>query len=101
MNTIDDRLSSQILGEVFSLKALFYGLFAFLYDLQFGLGSALEPTSAKPVSNKAIAGIKSVAQNIHDKTAPQEVLDSITRRSTNLQERSTVFKYFKGKAENA
>ena len=101
MNTIDDRLSSEDIGEIFGLKALFYGLFAFVYDLQFGIGSALESSNPKPVPNNVIADIKSVADNIRNRTAPDEVLNSITRRSTNLHERQTVFEYFKGRMRNA
>ena len=101
MNTIEDNLRPHELSELFSFKAVFYGLFAFLYDVQFSIGSPVTPTNPKPVSNKVITGIRSVADSIHNRSAPQEVLDSITRRSTNLQERSTVLKYFKEKAGNA
>ena len=101
MDTIDDKLSAKDEFRLFRRRALFYGLFAFLYEIQFGIGSPLDSTRPKPVSAKAISGIKAVGESIHSKTAPEIVLESITRRNTNLQERATIFKYFIEKAANA
>ena len=38
MDTIDDKLGLQIKFQPFSRRTLFYSLFAFLYEFQFGLG---------------------------------------------------------------
>lgn len=95
MDTIDDKLGPG--GEVKSLrrKALFYGMFAFLYEVQFGIGSPLQKTKAKPVTAEVIAGLKEAGHRMLEKSAPEEVLESITRRNTNLQERTKIFNYFK------
>ena len=95
MDTIDDKLDIDGAVRLFGRRALFYGLFTFLYEVQFGIGSPLQRMRAKPVSPEAISGIKKVGQNIREKSAPDKVLDSITRRNTNLQERTKIFDYFK------
>ena len=101
MDTIDDKLGVE--GEVrsFRRRALFYGLFAFLYEVQFGIGSPLQGTRAKPVPPEVISGIREVGQRIQEKNAPDKVLESITRRNTNLLERTQIFEYFKEIARNA
>ena len=96
MDTIDDKLAAKGAVKSFRRRALCFGLFAFLYEVHFGIDSPLQKTRVKPVPTEAIAGIKEVGRRIHEKRAPDEVLESITRRNTNLQERSKIFKYFKG-----
>ena len=66
-----------------------------------GIGSSLQVARAKPVSSEVILGIKEVGRKIREKSAPDKVLESITRRNTNLQERTRVFDYFKEMAGNA
>ncbi len=101
MDSIDDKLA--VGGEIklFQRRALFYGLFAFLYEVQFGIDSSLQKAKAKPVPSRAVAGIKELGRMIREKSAPDEVLESITRRNTNLQERTRILNYFKELSENA
>ena len=101
MDTIDDKLGSQIKFQPFSRRTLFYSLFAFLYEFQFGLGSPLEPKKSRLVPNQVVSEIKSVGESISKKIAPEEVLQAVARRTTNLHERSTMFNYLKGKVGNA
>jgi hypothetical protein len=96
MDTIDDKLGLQIKFQPFSRRTLFYSLFAFLYEFQFGLWSPLEPVNPKSVPTQVVSRIKSVGESISRKTAPEEVMQSVARRTTNLHERSMVFKYLKG-----
>ena len=96
MDTIDDKLGSKIKFQPFSRRTLFYSLFAFLYEVQFGLGSPLEPVNPKSVPTQVVSRIKSVGESISRKTAPEEVMQSVARRTTNLHERLTVFNYLKG-----
>ena len=101
MDTIDDKLGIEGDDRSFRQRALFYGLFAFLYEVQFGIGSSLQVARAKSVSPTVILGIKEVGRKIREKGAPDKVLESITRRNTNLQERTRIFDYFKEMAGNA
>ncbi|MCY4366430.1 MAG: DUF262 domain-containing protein [Chloroflexi bacterium] len=95
MDTIDDKLSNRIKSLPFSRKTLFYSLFAYLYDYQFGIGSPLEHMRPKMVPNQVVSSINAVGEGIIKKTAPEGVLQSVTRRTTNPQERSIIHNYLK------
>ena len=97
LDTIDDRFGSELSSQPFRRRTLFYSLFAFIYDFQFGLGS----TNAKAMPNRIVTRIRNAGERIREKTAPEEVLQSVTRRTTNLQERNNVFKYLKGTISDA
>ena len=101
MDTIDDKLGTDGDIRLFRRRALFFGLFAFLYDTQFGIGSPLQAVRAKPVPPDVISGIRKVGQTIREQNAPNKVLESVTRRNTNLIERTRIFDYFRETAGNA
>ena len=101
MDTIDDKLATGGWIKAFQRRALFYGLFTFLYEVQFGIGSLLQGTKVNPVPPEAVSGIKEAGQRMRDKSAPDAVLESITRRNTNVRERTVIFEYFKKMAGNA
>ena len=101
MDTIDDKLAVEGETRWFRRRALFYGLFAFLYDVQFGIGSTLQKAKANSVPLEAVSGIKQLGRAIQEKSAPDEVLESITRRNTNLQERMRIIAYFRELSGNA
>jgi len=90
--TIDDRLSSNV-ATVFRQRTMFYALFAAIYDLQFGLGSALDPRPAKSVPTSAVREILAAGARIKSAEAPDSVMDATTRRTTHVGERKTVVKY--------
>ena len=97
MDTIEDKLSPEIKRPPFNGKTLFYGLFAFLYDCQFGLRSPLDSLKPNVVTPQVISRIRSVGDEILVGKAPESVLESIARRTTNLQSRVTIVDYLKGK----
>ena len=72
-------------------RTLFYSLFTYVYDYQFGLGSPLEKVNPKAIPDEIVARIEEAGEKLRKKTAPEEVLQSVTRRTTNLQERNNVF----------
>lgn len=95
METLDDKLGKEIAALIFKARPLFYVLFTFVYDLQFGLGSALEKKKPKPVSSEAIARIRLVSTKLENKTAPEQVLESVARRTTNAGSRLAILNYLK------
>lgn len=99
MDTIDNTLGNALKYIPFSKKTLFYSLFAFIYEIQFGLKSKLERISPKPVSNDIIARIKLVGKRLQDKTAPEPILEAATRRTTNIDSRRVLFDYLVKEAE--
>lgn len=93
MDTVDNALGNELKYIPFSKKTLFYTLFAFIYDCQFGVKSRLEKAAPKPISPDVIAKVKLVAKRIEDKTAPEAVLEAATRRTTNIDSRRKLFDY--------
>lgn len=96
MDTIDDNLGSHMRFSPFKNKTLFYPLFAFMYDYQFGIGSKLEKIKPKTIPPEIIGNLKTLGDRIQDKTAPEDVIDAAARRTTHLKYREAIFKYLKG-----
>lgn len=93
MDTIEDKFGNELL--TFKKKTLFYSLFAFIYDLEFGIGSALKKSRKKIIQPDAIAWVKQAAGKIQSMEAPKHVLDAVARRTTNPDSRKKVLKYLK------
>lgn len=95
MESLDDKIGKDMATLIFKARPLFYVLFTFIYDIQFGIGSALERKKAKPVPSNAVARIKLVSNKIENKTAPEEVLEAVARRTTNAGSRLAILNYLK------
>lgn len=95
MDTIHDRFGTNIRYLTFKKVTMFYHLFLVIYDLLYGVDSSLKPMRPKNISPDTIAKIKLAGDRIGNKTAPDEVLQAVTRRTTNLNSRSVVFNYFR------
>jgi len=79
---------------VFFKKTIFYTFFSVCYELLYGLKSDLsldEP--AKKVSMSRLADLKLKGDRIKTRVAPNPVLEATDRRTTNVKERETLFKY--------
>jgi uncharacterized protein with ParB-like and HNH nuclease domain len=94
MDTIDNALGGELKYLPFSKKTLFYSLFVILYHCQFGIKSKIEKVPPKVISNDIIAKIKLIGKRLDDKTAPVEILEAATRRTTNIDSRRKLFDYF-------
>ena len=99
MDTIDNALGHGMKYIPFSKKTLFYSLFAFIYQCQFGLNSPIEKLTAKPISTDIVAKIKLIGKRLQNKTAPEKILEAATRRTTNIDSRRTLFNYFLDEAK--
>ncbi len=95
MDAIDDRFGNDIRFLPFRKQTMFYHLFLIMYNLLYGASSNLEPTRPKHVEPNIIAKIKLAGERIESKTAPDEVIQAVSRRTTNLNSRTIVFKYFR------
>jgi hypothetical protein len=93
MDTIEDKFGDELLA--FKKKTLFYSLFAFIYDMEFGIGSELKKLHKKNVPSNAITWVKAAAEKIQSGSAPKEVLDAVARRTTNPDSRKKVLEYLK------
>jgi hypothetical protein len=95
METIAEKLGEEMSELPFRGRPLFYDLFAYIYDLHFGLGSPLERGKPKPVSVAAVKRVRHVGQKISNRTAPEDVLNAVARRTTHLSSRRAILQYLK------
>jgi uncharacterized protein with ParB-like and HNH nuclease domain len=95
MDTIDDNLGNQMRFLPYRNKTLFYPLFAFIYDYQYGIGSKLEKSKPKFLSSEIISNVKTAAERIKNKTAPEDVIEAAARRTTHLKYRQVIYEYMK------
>ena len=101
MDTVEDKLGSKVVSKLFRRRTLIFGLFATIYDLQFGLGSPFTRIKPRPVTVSGANAIISAGEQIHAGTAPERVMQSVTRRTTNVMERSIVYQYLRDEGNNA
>lgn len=94
MDTIDDKLGSNIRFLPFRKKTLFYVMFAFFYDIQFGIGSSLERMRPKPLPSETMLKVRLVGDRIQEGTAPEPVLNAVARRTTHPGSRAILLQYF-------
>lgn len=97
MESINDHLGKDMPFLSFRNKTLFYSLFAFLYDVEFGLKSALKRKTQSSPSSTMISWIKEAGQKIEQGTAPKTVLDAAARRTTHISSRQRIFDYLKSR----
>lgn len=95
MENLDDRLGSEIAFLPFRKQIMFYHLFVIAYHLLYGVGSSMEHSKPKSLSTEIVSKLKTAAEHIQSKTAPQEVVQAVARRTTHPISRKVVFEYFK------
>ncbi len=101
MDSIDEKLGHEMRSLPFRKKTLFYSLFAFFYDLQFGIDSSLDrKIRPKPMTSEKVAGIKTAGDRIAIKEAPEEVLEAVARRTTHHGSRQAVVRYLHSIGQN-
>lgn len=88
-----DEFFSDDTALVFRKRSMLYGLFAAIYDLQYGLQSATKPTRAATLQRDTIEAIKESARRVGTKRAPQSVMDATTRRTSHIKERKQILNY--------
>jgi hypothetical protein len=100
MDTIDDKPGKEMKTLPFKKKTIFYSLFSYFYDVQFGIGSPLEKMRQKLIPPETIAKVKLLGDRIQKGTAPKAVLDAVTRRTTNKDSRLAVLNYFRSEIQH-
>lgn len=95
MDEIDKTLGQEIAHTSFRNRAAFHGLFCTVYDIAFEIGSSLrkKKANALPVSFKTNA--LKVSDAIQSQRAPDDVLESLARRTTHRDSRKTFFDHLK------
>lgn len=102
MEQVTTHFGSDFADLVFLDKRLIYTFLLFVYDLSIGLSTPMSKrTKGRDLKTKQIAAIKNVSERIKKRTAPEKVLISTDRRTTNPKERAILFNYLKKFAAHA
>ncbi len=102
MDQVDEKFSSDFSDFVFFKKTLVYTFLMFVYDSTIGFDTVLtKKAKGKSLSTGQVSAIKLASDRIKNRIAPQDVLDSTDRRTTNPKERTHLFNYLKKLASHA
>jgi len=93
LDTMDERLGRQLRALPSRRRTLVYGLFCAIYDLLYGLGSALNRQKPRPLPLSRARILGSRLQAIATDTAPEKVLEVTARRTTHRAERTALVNY--------
>lgn len=79
---------------VFFKKTIFYTFFMTCYSLLYGFDTAFKKgVKPKNINTRAINILKNKGEQIKERLAPTAVLEATDRRTTNIKERTTLYKY--------
>ncbi|MGC2160518.1 MAG: DUF262 domain-containing protein [Silvibacterium sp.] len=91
MDEIDKTIGSVLAKTAYKNRAAFFGLFCAVYNAVFGLESTLVKQRAEPLASTFKARVLAVSNSIQNQTAPKRVLESLARRTTNIDSRKAFF----------
>lgn len=97
MDIIDEAVSDELLETVFRSPVNFYSLWALVYDLTYGVASALT-TGVKPrkVSTERLRrSVLQASRRIRSEDVPDNVLDAIRRASSDTGRRQARHEFLK------
>jgi hypothetical protein len=96
MSAIDKELGDHMRETAFSRKTLIYPLLSAVYADQFGLQSRLTRIKVDPVSKAKWRWFRAAGMMMERRTAPPELVEEISRRTTHPSTRQAVFEYLTG-----
>jgi hypothetical protein len=91
MDSIEEIFGDDLAG--FNTRPRFFGLFAFIYDITFGLESKLIRTKPTPLPAGIRECLNRASEAIENETAPAKVLGALAKRTTHPKSRRTVVAY--------
>lgn len=95
MDAIDSSVGSEIANTAFKNRAAFHGLFCTVYEQAFGLESPLVRTKAEALPPLFRQRVLNASDAIQNEKAPENVLESLARRTTHRDSRKTLIKYLR------
>lgn len=93
MATIDEYLGRSIAGTVYRAEVHFFTLFAFTYDLMYGLGSELIDRQPAALPDNYRAAAVEASRRFKELEVPRDVLDAVARASADYGRRETRLTY--------
>lgn len=95
LDTIDDNFGNIISQTPYSKKTLFYILFIIVYDILYGTDTKLATKKHSKITVAQVNSLIHIGEDIQLQKVPENILESATRRTTNILERKTLYNYFK------
>jgi hypothetical protein len=84
---IDDHLGIALPSSAFRRPALFYSLYAAIYDHMYGLSSPLENVKPRPLPNRLADGLRDASNRIRTKDLPERVQDAMEKATADKARR--------------
>lgn len=91
MDFIDKNFKKE--DTEFLHKRMFYTFFIACYNLLYGLDSELKTKTPNKIATDTIEDLKLKSNAIRDRTARTNILEATDRRTTNIKERTILYKY--------
>lgn len=95
MDELDNSVGADLANTAFTNRAAFHGLFSFVYDACFEIGSGLKRKKAEPLPTGFKTRVLKTSDNIRNQKAPEKLLDALARRTTHKDSRQTVIEFLK------
>jgi hypothetical protein len=93
MDTIDDLIGPALVKTCFSGVGMFYALFAFIYDLLYGLGSKLKKARPTPLRATIKKGLLRASEKYMKQEFDPELAKAIRGGAGDLSSREVRFKF--------
>lgn len=87
MAAIHAKLGGVLPGSAFRRPALFYSLYAAVYDHMYGLKSSLDPTKPKPLPSGLENALRRASTRIKTKDLPEKVQDAMDKATADKARR--------------
>jgi hypothetical protein len=93
MDVIDELIGDHIRETVYAREAYFFTLFAYLYDVMYGLGSSLGRREAKELPPNLPEHLLKVSEDFRSKNVPEDILYAVQRASRDFKRRKARLQY--------
>jgi len=97
MDSLNDKLGTELTYMEFKKKTLFYALFALVYDLHYVLKSPLVKRSREPIPRDFSKRVREVNKLFFGQKVPDKVSESASRRTSIASSRRVIFDYLRRK----
>lgn len=95
MDQIDDVYGNEMRGSVFGGQVYFFSLFVLVYDLMWGLGTALADRTPSRLPGRLTTVLTDASRRFRTADVPDNVLDAVQRASADYGRRKTRHTYLK------
>ena len=95
MEAIDENIGNNLQFSAYKNKTIFFGLFGIVYELLYGKNASLEKKQPQIISKEKWAILNTESDKFTKKIVPQNVIEAITRRTTDLSSRKILLEHLR------